>query len=219
MKRPFLLLALLAAVALAAVGCKDATLEPDLTGTITGTVFDADTNEPLARAQITTSPPTSAPLTNENGTFRLEDVATGNYTVTASRPGYQSSSVTIAVTENQAAPASLFLEEETADTTDESASLNAQITNWATRIEGDSAFVDVEYRVRNTSDVDVAQYEVDFRIETSSETFFAQETGEDLLAGESDVGSFEKYTRGEEAQDVTIDSVTFEEDTDDDGSS
>ena len=219
MKRLFLLPSLLAVVALAAVGCKDATVEPDLTGAIAGTVLDFDTRDPLAEAQITTSPPTSALRTGEDGTFRLEDIPTGNYTVTASRSGYQSSSVTIAVTEDQTTPASLFLEEEEADTTGDSASLEPDIINSDTRMEGDSAFVDVQYRVRNTSDVDVAQYEVDFRIETPSETFFVQETGEDLLAGESDVGEFEKYTRREEAEDVTIDSITFEEETEGDGSS
>ena len=187
--------------------------EAAATGTISGTVFNASTDEPLARASVTTDPPLSAPVTGEDGQFQFEDVPVGSYTLTATRAGYDSSSVSVGVSESETVEASIFLEPDTSR-----ANVTASVTNWSTSTEGDDFVVDVEYRVRNTSNVDVAVYEVDFRINTANETFLVQETGQDLLAGQTDVGEFQKNTRDEEVQEVFVDRITFEEEVDgDDG--
>ncbi len=204
------LFSLLFPLLVASSGCKEATLGPDPSGRIEGAVFDFDTRAALGGVGITSSPPSSAILTGGDGTFVLEDVAAGNYTITASRSGYQTNSVTVSVREGRTTQAAVFLEK--ADTTANQAALSAEVLNWSNqKTEGDTVRVRVEYRVRNTGAVDLPAYEVYFRIETEEVNFFQEQNGTDLNVGQEDIRQFSKKLLKQPATAVTVDDFSFEE--------
>lgn len=185
-------------------GCKEGTLEPELTGSIDGIVLDYESSEPLSGASVTTSPPSSAFVTDDQGRFRLDDLEAGNYTINAKKPGYHSNSVTINVRENRNTEATLFLEVQDDDETPNK-SIDISITNWWNTVRGDSAVVNVEYRVRNTGRSDISEYEVYFRIHTAGEDFYHEEPGTALRVNQSNVRQFGKYIRSNPADSVLID--------------
>ena len=84
-------------------GCDEETLGPQTRGSIQGVVQDADTNAPIAQANVTTSPPTQSVLTNDDGTFSLPDIPTGNYSVEATKTSYDARAVQVSVQENSPA--------------------------------------------------------------------------------------------------------------------
>src|SRR3989338_8272457 len=74
-------------------------IAPPATGTISGTVTDADTLDPIAGATV--SDGTRQATTDANGDYSITDVPEGTYTVTASQEGYVNASQTnVVVTEN-----------------------------------------------------------------------------------------------------------------------
>ena len=89
--------------------CKEDTIQPELYGSISGTVLDDSTSAAIAGANITTSPPTSAIVASSNGAFSIEDIPVGNYTITAQKNGYKKGSVSISVRENTTTDAVIFL--------------------------------------------------------------------------------------------------------------
>lgn len=195
------------------MGCDEETVGPETRGTLTGTVESAETDAPIPRANVTTSPPTQSVLTGEDGTFSLDNIPTGNYTVTASKNDFGSRSVTVRVEEGQTANASILLEPENVAEAD---SLSAQVTNWFNdpinrdSTGADSVFVDVEYRAENVGEGTIARYKVFFEIETADDGTFRFEAERDSLAeGEADLGGFRKYVRSD-AQSVEV-SDTFVE--------
>jgi hypothetical protein len=199
-------------VAGALVGCDDETVGPETRGTLTGTVESAETDAPIPRANVTTSPPTQSVLTGEDGTFSLDNIPTGNYTVTASKNDFGSRSVTVRVEEGQTTNASILLEPENGTEAD---SLSAQVTNWFNdpinrdSTGADSVFVDVEYRAENVGEGTISRYKVFFDIETSEGSSQFEIEGDSLLEGEADLGGYRKYVRSD-AQSVEV-SDTFVE--------
>lgn len=202
-------------VVLATTGCDEETVGPETRGSIEGLVQEASTNEAIANASVTTSPPTQSVLTDNSGAFSLTDIETGNYTVEVSKSGYDTRNVTVNVQENQTASATVLLERgEDFDTQDDS--LTAAVANWYNdRVNRDSAgadsiFANVEYRVRNVGDVPVTTYEVYFTINTPDGSFSFEAKGDSLNAGEQDIGEFRKYITDEEAEAVEIDDLYYE---------
>ena len=73
-------------------------------GTLSGTVTDADTGDPLADAEITVTGAddfTRSTSTDEDGSYSMTLLA-GDYTVTAAAFGYETSSADITITANEA---------------------------------------------------------------------------------------------------------------------
>ncbi len=68
------------------------------TGIVSGNVLDSS-NNPLSGAQVTISDPSVvSPTTTSGGTFSFINVAPGNWTLYATKPGYMSANSSIAVT-------------------------------------------------------------------------------------------------------------------------
>ena len=200
------LIALLSAVILlVATGCEDSSLGPAQRGSIEGQVQDFETDAALTGVNITTSPPTSALVTDSDGRFSLDDVEVGNYTISAKKSGYDPNQVTVAVRANEATQATIFLEPGgTASASDDT--IGVTVTNWANRpLQPDSVFVDVEYRVENVGDSDIDAYEVYFRIQTGSDAFYYEAHGDSLAVGQADIAGFSKYVRDQSATDVSVD--------------
>jgi thermitase len=80
-----------------------------LPGSITGSVTDAETGSPIAGATVSDGTRTAA--TDTSGEYTLADVPEGTYQVTASKEGYESSSVTMNVISGDTAVANLSLNE------------------------------------------------------------------------------------------------------------
>ena len=72
-----------------------AAVAPPATGTISGTVTDAGTTDPIAGATVTDG--TRSATTDTNGNYTIYDVPEGTYTVTASADGYNSVSQSVVV--------------------------------------------------------------------------------------------------------------------------
>jgi hypothetical protein len=211
---PFVAAGVLALTALL-VGCKEATFGPETFGSIQGRVLDFETGATLANAVISTSPPSSSLVTNESGEFTVESVAAGNYTITASRNGYQSGAVTVAVQQNRTTQAVLFLrpEEEEDSTggggTDDTFEVTVLSFQNIPGSTSDSASVRVEYRVRNLGEAAIPNYEVYFRIFTNGPTFFQEQRGTSLGPGQQDIVQFDKRLLGFTASDVVVDDFWY----------
>jgi hypothetical protein len=201
----FVLIALVSAAAvLLTAGCEDSSLGPAQRGAIEGRVQDFETEAALEGVNITTSPPTSALVTDGEGRFTLQDVEVGNYTISAKKSGYTPNQVTVSVRADATTQATLFLEPDAsaAASTD---SIDVTVTNWANRpLQPDSVFVDVEYRVHNVGDVRIDAYEVYFRIQTNGSDFYYEAQGDSLAVGQADIADFSKYVRDQSATDVVV---------------
>ncbi|MDE2772832.1 MAG: carboxypeptidase-like regulatory domain-containing protein, partial [Gemmatimonadota bacterium] len=79
------------------------------TGTITGTVEDAETGEPLASAQISVPMLRIGVLSSGSGRFVLPHVPVGTHELRAERLGYATASVSVTVTVDAAATVELGL--------------------------------------------------------------------------------------------------------------
>ncbi len=67
-------------------------------GTITGTVIDATTGDPLPAANVVIEGTNLGASTNADGQYTIQNVPAGNYTLTASFIGYKASSKSVQVT-------------------------------------------------------------------------------------------------------------------------
>lgn len=204
----------LAALLLAActlTACKEATLGPEVTGSVEGRVFDLETNAPLGGVSITTSPPSGAFVTDTEGIFRIEDLPAGNYTITASRRGYRTNTVTVSVREGRTTPANIFLRpDETAGDPRRAfevvVSAFENIRRRGSTAAADSGFVLINYLASNRGSETITAYEIYFRIETDTgRTFFAEQSGQDLKPGQRNARSFEKFIGSSRATEVRID--------------
>lgn len=80
------------------------------TGEIKGTVIDAVSGQPVHQALITTLPSTQSVATGTDGTFALQSVAPGQYSLTVVRAGYSHKVLTIQVEAGGTAKADVLLE-------------------------------------------------------------------------------------------------------------
>ncbi len=190
-----------------AFGCKEATLDPSAYGDIEGRVLDYETGAAIAGASITTTPASEALVTDAQGNFTIQDLETGTYQVAARKAGYTANTVSVAVRAEQSAEASIYLQAE--DSTETTAALDVTVTSFwnAHSEEGDSTFVEAEYRVENTGAVPVNAYEVYFRIPTTGDTYYHSEAGDTLKVGQSDIGRFKTYIQSSQATAVQVDTV------------
>lgn len=193
--------------------CAKDTMEAEQFGSIEGIVINGDTEEGVGTVNITTTPATNAIFTEQNGTFTIPDIPTGNYTIQARKKDFSNNSVTVAVREGQVATARIALNPVEEDAQPSMEDFQAEVTSWFNDVSGDSTFVDVNYRVSNSSsDAVVDEYEVYFEIETAAGTsFFYDVKGDSLQPGQNNNGNFRQYIRNNEAASVIINNVWISE--------
>lgn len=202
------------------VSCAKDNVGVDEYGVINGRVIDSETGEGVAGVNITTTPPTQAILSENNGTFKITEPPVGSYTVQARKPGYINNSVSVTVPRWKSVRADILLEPEEEDLPAEDNVLVANVDSWYNAQSGDSSFVEVEYSIENISErTDVSEYEIYFEIETGGETFFFDAAGTDLKVDQKSFGEFRKYIRSETASDVIIDNTWFSDGSEDDSGS
>lgn len=184
------------------IGCSKETLTPETFGNIEGQVLDAETEEGVSSVNITTSPATNSIITNQNGGFSIQEVPTGQYTITAEKSGFETASVNVSVRQSKTASAQIYLN---AEGENAAQYFSAQVTAWTETSSNDSTFAEVEYQVTNDSeDTEIQEYEVYFDIYTPANTYSQEERDSSLAAGERNIGSFRKYVGDNNA----IDSIT-----------
>ncbi|NQT63603.1 MAG: carboxypeptidase regulatory-like domain-containing protein [Candidatus Marinimicrobia bacterium] len=83
--------------------------EAKTTGSIEGIIYDAATSQPLVGVTITTEPITSSKITDTNGSFKIEGVEPGDYTLQAAKTGYSINTTTVHIVAGETATADLQL--------------------------------------------------------------------------------------------------------------
>lgn len=105
-----LLIVTLGIFLLVLTACEKEKIEITETGTITGVVLDSETDQPIKGVTITTNPASSSIITDDNGAFTIEEVETGDVTITAKKSLYTSNSVTVLVKANESTNAVITLQ-------------------------------------------------------------------------------------------------------------
>lgn len=199
-------------IALFFVQCTKDTIEPEVFGNIDGLVISDETQNGLEGVSITTTPPTSAILTNGDGSFRINEIPEGNYTIQARKPGYISNSVSIFVREDRTAEARIFMELDDDESTAAN-SIEANINRVYNYVQDDSNYVQVDYEVFNSSnDITIPQYEVYFRVYAASEIFTEEINGENLEPRQRTFGTFDKLTFQNPSDSVVVFEIWTPED-------
>lgn len=97
--RPIMLLCLSVII----FSCNEGTIDPDLFGSISGTVKTSEENGslPMEGVSITTNPGTTSVTTDVEGYFELKDVLVGDYTVSSKKEDYTAVTTSVTVREGQ----------------------------------------------------------------------------------------------------------------------
>ncbi|GMQ24497.1 hypothetical protein Aoki45_11790 [Algoriphagus sp. oki45] len=102
-------------LALAVSSCEEEKFDVEKFGSISGIVVDGNDYSALSGVQITTTPPSTAVLTDENGSFQLEKVQEGDVIITARKEDFLTGTVSIAVFENENTNLTFFLSKDEDD--------------------------------------------------------------------------------------------------------
>ena len=88
--------------------CEPPTTAPT-TGDISGTILDASSSQPLSGVAVTTDPITSSKTTDGGGTYTIEGVEPGTFTVQASKSEYETNTTIVNVVVGETASADIQL--------------------------------------------------------------------------------------------------------------
>ncbi|GAB2488960.1 MAG: hypothetical protein EP311_00535 [Cytophagales bacterium] len=102
-------------LSLISFSCEEEKFDVEKFGSISGIVVDGNDYTALSGVQITTTPPSTAILTDENGSFQLEKVQEGDVIITARKEDYLTGTVSIAVFENENTNLTFFLSKDEND--------------------------------------------------------------------------------------------------------
>ncbi|WP_222931509.1 carboxypeptidase-like regulatory domain-containing protein [Xanthovirga aplysinae] len=104
--------------------CTEETVDPDFYGFVNGKVVIGNSEEGISGAKITTSPATEIYYTEEDGTFFIDSLKTGEYFVIAEMEGFKDSRVNVIVSEDEVEEVTLPLSVEKVDNTAPQAAVN-----------------------------------------------------------------------------------------------
>ncbi len=201
----FVFIIIFTVLAFFTISCEDALVDVEEYGSIEGLVINDSTGNPVSQASVTTSPATEAIVSDSDGEFLFSDIPTRDYTISVRKKGYERANVSVAVRDGKAARATILMSESDEDDEEPDVSVEVDITNWWNDVAAeDSVIVNVGYRVQNTGEVDLSEYEITFRIKSSLGSFYHNEEGGRLQIGRTKTGDFEKYVRYEEADEVEV---------------
>ena len=90
------------------LSCEETSIEIEKYGSIKGLVVDVE-NNPLAGVSITTSPASSATITDSSGIFRIFKVIEGDVAITARKSDFLSNSISVAVYDKDTTESTFYL--------------------------------------------------------------------------------------------------------------
>ncbi|GMQ31000.1 carboxypeptidase-like regulatory domain-containing protein [Algoriphagus confluentis] len=102
-------------LALALSSCEEERFDVKKYGSVSGIVVDGSDYSGLSGVLITTTPPSTAILTDENGAFQFDKVQEGPVIITARKEDYLTGTVSIAVFENENTNLTFFLSKDEND--------------------------------------------------------------------------------------------------------
>jgi hypothetical protein len=152
------------------VGCSEDTIDEKGFGTISGTVVEEGTNEPVENARISTNPASSTVFTDESGKFTLSNIPADDYSVEARKEGLLAKFEGASVMANATVSVVFEMQQETAGNKQPSAPVavspqdNARDINvpvkfsW-TSIDPDDDDLVYTLEIRNDKDEDVLRVE------------------------------------------------------------
>ena len=183
--------------------CKESLIEPEHYGVIQGVLINEDDDSLVSNVAVTTTPATVAITSDSKGRFKIEEVQAGQYTIHSKKKGYKNSGVNVSVRKDRVTDATIFLSVD-----DEDPSTNREVaievTGWRNNVATDTTFVNVEYKVENTGEADIKEYEVYFKIITNGAEYYKEVVGSDLRKGQIDFGEFDRPIYNSEASDVLV---------------
>ncbi len=95
--------------------CRDTPIEPVFTARLTGQVVESATLEPVAKALVSTNPPTQTVFTDSLGQFDLGEIPVASYSVQAEKTGYVTSFAAAELIRDQTLHVVIRLPRDTAD--------------------------------------------------------------------------------------------------------
>lgn len=104
---PGVLFALICLLGLAA--CEPTLVEPAYYGTLTVTVLDGSTSQPVANVAVSTTPATGSYVTDAKGQLTIAQVPAGTLSVAARRAGYDATTSNVTLTDGQTQSVVLLL--------------------------------------------------------------------------------------------------------------
>lgn len=92
------------------IGCEEDTIDPQTFGSIFGEVLLREDNSRVANANISTTPPSSTLITDAEGRFSIENIATGTYSLRVEKEGFETVLTSVTVFANQQANVVVLLD-------------------------------------------------------------------------------------------------------------
>ncbi|MDX8339501.1 carboxypeptidase regulatory-like domain-containing protein [Draconibacterium sp. IB214405] len=89
--------------------CEEDKLDIEKFGSVKGIILDGETYNPLSGVQIATNPASTSTITDNDGAFEFDKVVEGELAVTARKKDYLSSTVSVAVYDNETTNLTFFL--------------------------------------------------------------------------------------------------------------
>ncbi|GJM60106.1 carboxypeptidase-like regulatory domain-containing protein [Persicobacter diffluens] len=100
--------------------CRDEPVSPDLFGDLEGVVLDEEMN-PIAGVSVSTTPASSATITDDLGMFRISSIAVGEYVVSFSKSDLKGRAVNVAIRSEELQSIQVIMEEKSEEEEDDSA--------------------------------------------------------------------------------------------------
>ncbi len=91
------------------LSCEDEKLDIDRFGSISGTILDGESYQPLKGVLLATNPASATALTNEEGRFEFQKVIEGDVAITARKKDFLTNSVSVAVYDREATEVTFFM--------------------------------------------------------------------------------------------------------------
>ena len=91
------------------IACDADTVDLQKYGMVSGVILDGESFEPLNGVMIATNPASSVTITNQSGNFSIGKVLEGEAAITARKNDYLSSSVSVAVYEDETTSLTFFM--------------------------------------------------------------------------------------------------------------
>ena len=122
---------------LLAAGCQEDTIQPDTFGSIFGEVLEAESNIGIQDVKVSSTPPTSSVVTDEQGRFSFENIKAGTYSLRMEKDGYTSKLESVTVFADQTANVVILLSPDTMENNLPMPPMNLEPMDGATNQEVD----------------------------------------------------------------------------------
>jgi len=138
--------------------CSEDLIDKVQSGSIKGTVIKKGTNQPLKNVKISTSPSTETVFTKDDGSFLIENVPIGDYSVRAEMSGYLASLQGVNIKNDQQTVSVVF--EMSDDTSSNSAPTIPQLISPIDNAVDQPLAVDLSWTSTDPDSTDVLKYKL-----------------------------------------------------------